>query len=99
MWWIAWWLAVTTVGTIGTIAATNSLRFAHRIGREVQELFASSSASAAPTGQRMDRVPPPVRRYLTKVLGARSVAIRTVQTPPWRLIPTVAERRLAANRG
>jgi Family of unknown function (DUF6544) len=79
MWWIAWWLAVTTVGTIGTIAATNSLRFAHRIGREVQELFASSSASAAPTGQRMDRVPPPVRRYLTKVLGARSVAIRTVR--------------------
>jgi hypothetical protein len=76
--WVMWWAVVTAVGVGGLIASTNSLRFGRRVAREVREM-GSSPDEPTVDRRRLTHLPDPVQRYLTKALGARGRAIRTVR--------------------
>jgi hypothetical protein len=72
MWWVAWWTVVVIVGACGRVASTNSVRFERRIAREVREM-APSSGTLLLNRNGLAELPDPVRRYLSKAVGARQV--------------------------
>ena len=78
MWWVACWAVVAIVGACGLVASTNSVRFERRVAREVREMEASIEARLLDR-RRLAELPDPVQRYLSKAVGARQGAIRTVR--------------------
>lgn len=62
----------------GVVASANSVRFERRVAREVREMEVSIGAPLLDRRPLVE-LPDPVRRYLTKAVGARQRAIRTVR--------------------
>jgi hypothetical protein len=72
-------LAVGAVGALGAVVALNHLRFGHRVAREARQLGSGSPASARVEPRRLERLPPPVRRYATTAIAGRERAVRTAR--------------------
>ena len=79
MLWLALWLVVTVIGVVAVVASANSLRFSRRVSREVRELWAGTAEPRRIERQRIEALPAPVRRYLSKAVGERELAVRTVR--------------------
>jgi len=79
MWWLVFWIIVTAIGGAGTIASLNSVRFAHRVAREAEQMPASPTGSAPIASSQLSALPLPVQRYLVKAIGERRQAIRRVR--------------------
>ncbi|MCM3880534.1 MAG: hypothetical protein ND807_10545 [Vicinamibacterales bacterium] len=73
------WGGVAIVGTAGAVAAANNIRFQHRVHREVREMLASAAHTGAIDRGALERLPDPVRRYLTKAIGARRTFIHSAR--------------------
>jgi hypothetical protein len=72
---MAWLITISALvlaGALGFAASIGSRRFARRVAGDVAELFAVRS-EARPVEPDVTRLPEPVRRYLEKAVGARSV--------------------------
>jgi hypothetical protein len=76
MWWVAWWVLVTVIGALGTVASVNSVRFGRRVAQEARELAASSADPPRMTASLVSTLPPPVQRYIARAIGEPSRAIR-----------------------
>lgn len=76
MGWVALWIVVTVVGAIGTIASLNSLRFGHRVTRDVRLLASWRSGTPAGAVTAPVALPPPVQRYLVKAVTNQSRPIQ-----------------------
>lgn len=79
MWWVVTWAVVAVLGTAGTLASINSVRFSHRVAREARELSASSRTPPPVVLSRVAGLPPPVQRYLRKAIAGTPAPIRSVR--------------------
>jgi hypothetical protein len=77
--WLVTWIVVFAVATVGVVASVNSLRFRKHVEGEVRALFARSSEPFLVDGGRLEKLPHPVRVYLTKAIGSRELPVRTVR--------------------
>jgi hypothetical protein len=78
MFWCVIWGLVASVGLLGTWVSVNSVRFSRQVAREARALLGTSVAFR-PAVERLDRVPAPVRRYLTLALGPEPRPVRSVR--------------------
>ena len=74
--WIAFWTLVVLIAA-GVVVRVNDLRFRRKLADAVAELGARRAAHTPIDRSRIDRLPPPVRRYLNKALEAREYLIRS----------------------
>lgn len=79
MWWLALWIAVLAVATLGVLASANRFRFGRRVAHEARQLLAASAEPLPLDHRRLEELPLPVRRYAAPAIGARERAVRTVR--------------------
>src|SRR5438105_15689660 len=78
--WLVTWIVVFAVATLGVVASANSLRFRKHVEGEVRALFApSSDPFHMDRGRLVEKLPHPVRVFLTKAIGSRELPVRTVR--------------------
>ena len=75
---LALW-GVVFVVALGTVACVSSLLFRGRVVREARELWAAGTTPRPLDRARMEALPAPVRLYLSRALGQRRSAVRTVR--------------------
>jgi Family of unknown function (DUF6544) len=72
-------VALLTLAVAGVVASLNSFRFARRVAREAEDMWAGAGAPRPVDRRRIDGLPAPVRAYLGKALGGRVQGVRTVR--------------------
>jgi len=72
-------IAAAALVALVLVASANSLRFGRRVAREARGMWASPTEPHAIDRERLGELPPPVRRYLARAVGARTVGARTVR--------------------
>ena len=72
-------IAASALAVLVLVASANSLRFGRRVAREARGMWDSPGEPRAIDRERVGELPPPVRRYLARAVGARAVAVRTVR--------------------
>ena len=72
-------IAAGALAVLVLVASANSLRFGRRVAREARGMWDSPGEPRAIDRERVGELPPPVRRYLARAVGARAVAVRTVR--------------------
>src|SRR6266571_2819995 len=72
-------IAAVVVAVLLLVVSANSLRFGRRVAREARAMWGSPTEPRAIDRERLGELPPPVRRYLVRAVGARTVAVRTVR--------------------
>jgi hypothetical protein len=73
------WLGVTLVGVIGTVAAVNNARFGRMVRREARQMWSRPAPRRPIDRPRLESLPAPVRTYLRKALGSRTEAPQTMR--------------------
>ena len=103
---VAFWLLVA-VAAIWALIAAATRQFQHRIDDEARALLARAGGSAALVGaQELEKLPPPVRRWLavsgtvgrpraTTVRLEQRGEMRTAADKPW--MPVAAEQYFSVN--
>jgi len=64
---------------MGLVANLNRLRFGQRVSQEAEEMLGRGRDARPIDRERLEELPPPVRRYLEKAIGSRQTAVRTVR--------------------
>jgi hypothetical protein len=76
--WTLTWIGVALMATALIATRVNALRFGARVGREVQAFWPVQPSAAATPHAALERLPPPVRRYLSKAITRERSAVTTV---------------------
>jgi hypothetical protein len=78
MGWTGLWIAVVGSG-VAVVGLANSRRFARRVRREAEEMWAAAAAPPPIDRARVDELPAPVRRYVANALANGPPAVRTAR--------------------
>jgi hypothetical protein len=76
---IVLWAAVTIAGIGGLVASVNNMRLEHRVISEANAMLNAAAGPRAIDRATLEKLPAPVRRYLTSAIGTRPSAARAVR--------------------
>jgi hypothetical protein len=79
MLWLALWIAVSAIGALGVAASANNLRFGRRVAHEVRQMWAGPAEPLRIDRRRLEELPAPVRRYASRAVGGRELAVQRVR--------------------